>query len=29
MVNSQLSLTDTDILTRYIFPVTNQIGGAW
>ena len=28
MVKSQLSLRDTDILTRYIFPVTNQISGA-
>ena len=28
MVNSQLSLTDTDIFTGYLLPSTNQIGGA-
>ena len=28
MVNSQLSLTDTDIFDGYLFPATNQLGGA-
>ena len=28
MINSQLSLTDTEIFSGYLLPTTNQIGGA-